>query len=176
MRFTILHLVLFAHLAQVPQRMLLLLTRSSRLQEQESLSVHRSTVKFGSSSTTCIGITVLMLVWTNLLLWMSSLIYSWVLTHRHTELPWRSCHTDGVLGLTTESPPTLMITAQWGSWPTNNAFKTISSVSLGALLLISNEMCHFVSLGQGYVFPISVYTIILEETEKLKFLIPYKQV
>ncbi len=51
MLFTIWYLVLFAHLALVPHRMLVLLIRSSRIQEQESLSAQRSTVKFRSSST-----------------------------------------------------------------------------------------------------------------------------
>ncbi len=51
MLFTIWYLVLFAHHALVPHRMLVLLIRSSRMHEQESLSAHRSTVKFRSSST-----------------------------------------------------------------------------------------------------------------------------
>lgn len=134
MLFTILDLVFIAHLTQVlTQRKLLLLTRSSRIKKQESLPVHRSTVKFRSPiriaglrsmwswSSACFGITVLMLVWMNLLLWILSAIV--LSTHTHTDPPWQSCSTDGALGLTTESPPTLMITAQCGSWASNKCIQ-----------------------------------------------------
>lgn len=118
-----------------------------------------------SWSSACFGITVLMLVWMNLLLWISCLIYSWVHTHTHTELPWQSGSADGALGLTTESPPTLMITVWQLTYQQHiqDNFKCFEWCFSG----YSTEMWHFQSLGQYYVLPIIIYPVIIiwEETE-----------